>query len=129
MLRGVGAGAGSMFAAVLLVVIFAAALVGNAGWGDRAAMTGILLTLVWCLVAAGAAAVGAWQAAEGGAPSPGSALLAGALGPGALVVIVSVAALGADGPSAGVIVVEAVLEVAAAVAGAAVLVRRLEPGG
>lgn len=129
LVRGAAAGAGAMIAAVLVAVGFVAAVVGDAGpgWGDHAALTGVLLTVVWCLAAGVAGATGAWQAAEGGAPHAGAARLAGALGPSLLIALVSIAALGGDWPSAGVVAVEGVLEVAAAIAGAAVLARRLEP--
>jgi hypothetical protein len=86
------------------------------------------LTVLWCVAAGGAGAVGAWQAAEGGAPDHAAARLAGALGPAALIVVVSVGALGGDGAPPGVVAIEALVEVAAAVAGAAALARRLEPG-
>jgi hypothetical protein len=130
LVRGVLAGAGAMIAAVVVAVAVVAigAGAGGPGWADHAALTGVLLTAVWCVAAAGAAAVGAWQAAEGGAPRASAARLAGTLGPVLLIVLVSVAALGADRPSAAVIVIEAVVEVAAAVAGATALARRLEPG-
>jgi hypothetical protein len=129
-LRGAACGAGAMLAAVVFALIFVVALAGDPGphWADRHTVTGVLLTALWCAAAAGAGAVGAWQAAEGGAPDHASARLAGALGPVALIVVVTVSALGGEGASSAVVVVEGLVEVAAAVAGAAALARRLEPG-
>jgi hypothetical protein len=130
LLRGIAAGAGAMLVAVVLALMFVVALSGDPGpgWADRHTVTGVLLTALWCVAAAGAGAVGAWQAAEGGAPDHAAARLAGALGPCALIVVVSLAALGGDGASSAVVVVEGLAELAAAVAGAAALARRLEPG-
>ena len=117
-----------MLVAVVVLLTFVMALSGDPGpgWADRHTVTGVLLTALWCLAAAGAGAVGAWQAAEGGAPDHAAARLAGALGPGALVVLASVSTVG--GAPAGVVVIEALVEVAAAVAGAALLAARLEAG-
>jgi hypothetical protein len=128
LLRGAAAGASAMLVVVVVALIFVLALSGDPGpsWADRRTVTGVLLTALWCLAAAGAGAVGAWQAAEGGAPDPAAARLAGALGPTALIVVASVSAVG--GASAAVVAIEALVEVAAAVAGAAALARRLEPG-
>lgn len=125
--RGVAAGAGAMLVAVVVLLTFVIAVSGDPGpgWADRHTVTGVLLTALWCLAAAGAGAVGAWQAAEGGAPDHATARLAGALGPAVLVVLASVSTIG--GAPAAVIAIEALVEVAAAVAGAAVLARRLEP--
>jgi hypothetical protein len=128
--RGAAAGAGAMIVAVVFALVFVVALAGDPGphWADRHTVTGVLLTALWCVAAAGAGAVGAWQAAEGGAPDHGAARLAGALGPAALIVVVSLTALGGEGASSAVVVVEGLVEIAAAVAGAAALARRLEPG-
>jgi len=130
LVRGAAAGAGAMLVAVVLALMFVVAFSGDAGpgWADHHTLTGVLLTALWCAAAGGAGAVGAWQAAEGGAPDHAAARLAGALGPVALIVVVSVAALGGDGAPPGVVVIEGLVEVAAAVAGAAALARRLEPG-
>jgi hypothetical protein len=130
LVRGVAAGAGAMLVAVVLALMFVVAFSGDPGpgWADHHALTGVLLTALWCAAAGGAGAVGAWQAAEGGAPDHAAARLAGALGPAALIVVVSVASLGGHGTPPGVVLVEALVEVAAAVAGAAALARRLEPG-
>jgi hypothetical protein len=130
LVRGTAAGAGAMLVAVVLALMFVVALSGDpgTGWADRHTVTGVLLTALWCAAAAGAGAVGAWQAAEGGAPDHAAARLAGALGPGLLIVVVSVAALGGDGAGPVVVVIEALAELAAAVAGAAALAQRLEPG-
>jgi len=116
-----------MVVAVVLALVFVVALSGDPGpgWADRHTLTGVLTTALWCVAAAAAGAVGAWQAAEGGAPDHAAARLAGALGPVALVVVVTISALGGDSP--GVVAVEGVVEAAAAVAGAAALARRLEP--
>jgi hypothetical protein len=46
----------------------------------------------------------------------------------ALIVLVSLTALGGDGPSAGTILAEAIVEIGAAVVGAHALARRLETG-
>jgi hypothetical protein len=128
--RGVAAGAGAMLVGVVVALVFVLALAGDPGpsWAERHTVTGVLLTALWCVAAAGAGAVGAWQAAEGGAPDHGAARLAGALGPVVLIVIASIGALGGDGASPVVVAVEGVVEAAASVAGATVLARRLEPG-
>jgi len=128
--RGAGAGAGAMIAAVLVAVAIATAVIGDAGteWGDRRALAAVVFTALWCLAAGVAAAVGTWQAAEGGAHDRAAARLAGALGPVALIVLVSVVALGGDGASGATIAVEAVVEMAAAIVGAEALARRLETG-
>ena len=130
LVRGVAAGAGAMLVAVVLALMFVVALSGDPGpgWADRHTVTGVLLTALWCAAAGGAGAVGAWQAAEGGAPDHAAARVAGAVGPAALIVVVSVASLGGDGAPPAVVVIEALVEVAAAVAGAAALAWRLEPG-
>jgi hypothetical protein len=130
LVRGVGAGAGAMILAVLLAVAISAAVIGDAGaeWGDRQTLTAVVFTVLWCLAAAVAAAIGAWQAAEGGAPDHAAVRFAGALGPVVLIVLVSVAALGGDGASSVTVVVEAFFEVVAAIAGAGALARRLETG-
>ena len=130
LVRGVAAGAGAMLVAVVFALMFVLAFSGDPGpgWADRHTVTGVLLTALWCAAAGGAGAVGAWQAAEGGAPDNAAARLAGAIGPAALIVVVSVASLGGDGAPPAVVVIEALVEVAAAVAGAAALARRLEPG-
>jgi hypothetical protein len=128
LVRGAAAGAGAMVVAVVLALIFVLALSGDPGpgWADRHTLTGVLTTALWCAAAAGAGAVGAWQAAEGGAPDHAAARLAGALGPVALVVVATLSGLGNDSP--GVVVIEGLVEVAAAVAGASALTRRLESG-
>ncbi|MGZ6709669.1 MAG: hypothetical protein ACXVFN_22350 [Solirubrobacteraceae bacterium] len=78
--------------------------------------------------AAGAGAIGAWQATESGAPHTAAARFAGAFGPVALIVLVTVASLGGDGASPVTVLVEGIVEVAAAVAGADALARCLEAG-
>jgi hypothetical protein len=130
LVRGAAAGAGAMLVGVVFALMFVLAFSGEPGpgWADRHTVTGVLLTALWCAAAGGAGAVGAWQAAEGGAPDHSAARLAGAIGPAALIVVVSVASLGGDGAPPAVVVIEALVEVAAAVAGAAALARRLEPG-
>ena len=130
LVRGAGAGAGAMLVAVLLAVAIVAAVIGDAGaeWGDRQTLTAVVFTALWCLAAGVAAAIGAWQAAEGGAPDHASVRLAGALGPVVLIVLVSVAALGGDGASSLAVVVEGLVEVVAAIVGADALARRLESG-
>jgi peptidoglycan/LPS O-acetylase OafA/YrhL len=130
LLRGGAAGAGAMILAVVLVMAVVAVLVSDSGsqWGDRQTVTGVLFTLLWSLAAGVAGAVGAWQAAEGDAPDQASARLAGALGPIVLIVIVSLASLGGDGPSVVVVAIEALVESAAAVVGAGALARQLEAG-
>jgi hypothetical protein len=128
LLRGAAAGAGAMVVAVVLALMFVVAFSGDPGpgWADRHTVTGVLLTALWCVAAAGAGAVGAWQAAEGGAPDHAAARLAGALGPAVLIVVASISAIG--GASAAVVAIEALVEVAAAIAGATALARQLEPG-
>ena len=127
LLRGAAAGAAAMLV-VVVALMFVLALSGDPGpgWADRHTLTGVLLTALWSVAAAGAGAVGAWQAAEGGAPDHAAARLAGALGPTALIVLASATAAG--GVPVGVVAIEALVEVASAVAGAAALARRLEPG-
>jgi hypothetical protein len=128
--RGAGAGAAAMVVAVLLAVAIAAAVIGDAGaeWGDRQTLTAVVFTALWCLAAGVAAAIGAWQAAEGGAPDHAAVRFAGALGPVVLIVLISIAALGGDGASGAAVVVEAFFEVVAAIVGASALARRLETG-
>jgi hypothetical protein len=129
-LRGTAAGAAAMIAAVVFAMAIFGAVVGDAGpqWVDRQTLAGVVFTALWCVAAGAAGMAGAWQAAEGGAPDPAAARLAGALGPVVLIVLVSAAALGGDGPSPAVVAIEALLEAAAAIAGATALARRLEPG-
>jgi hypothetical protein len=109
-------------------MFFVTAFIGDAGqgWAERGTLTAVLFTALWAVNAAGASAIGAWQAAESGAPHTAAARFAGAFGPAALIVLVSVFALGGDSASPVTIVVEAIVEVAAAVAGADALARRLE---
>jgi hypothetical protein len=128
--RGALAGGVVMIVAVLPAVALVTAVVGDAGpgWAEQRTFTGVAFTALWALAAAGAGAIGAWQAAEGGAPSRAAARLAGALGPALLILVVSVASLGGDGASSAAIVAQAVVEIAAAVAGATALARRLESG-
>jgi hypothetical protein len=128
--RGIGAGAGAMIAAVLVAVAIATAVIGDAGteWGDRRTLAAVVFTALWCLAAGVAAAVGTWQAAEGGAPNEASARLAGAIGPVACIVLVSLTALGGDGASGPTIAAEGIVEIAAAMVGAQALARRLETG-
>jgi hypothetical protein len=126
--RGIGAGALAFISAVLVGMLFITAFIGDAGqgWAERGTLTAVLFTALWSVNAAAASAVGAWQAAESGAPHTGAVRFAGAFGPVALIVLVSVLALGGDGASTVTVVVEAIVEVAAAVAGADALARRLE---
>jgi hypothetical protein len=128
--RGIGAGIGAMILGVLVALLFITAVIGDAGqgWAERGTLTAVLFTSLWSVAAAAAGAIGAWQAAESGAPSTAAARVVGALGPVLVIVLVSVAALGGDDPSAGAVVLEGVVEVAAAVAGADALARRLEAG-
>jgi hypothetical protein len=130
LVRGVAAGAGAMVLAVLVAVAIATAVIGDAGteWGDRRTLAAVVFTALWCLAAGVAAAVGAWQAAEGGAPDRAGARVAGALGPVLFIVVVSLSALGGGGASGATIAVEAIAEVAAAIVGAGVLAGRLETG-
>ena len=130
LVRGVAAGAGAMLVAVVLALMFVVALTGDPGpgWADHHTATGVLLTALWCAAAGGAGAVGAWQAAEGGAPDHAAARLAGALGPAALIIVVSVGALSGDGAPPGVVAIEALVEIVAAAPATAALARRLEPG-
>jgi hypothetical protein len=128
--RGIATGAVAMIAAVLVAMFFVTAFIGDAGqgWAERGTLTAALFTALWAVNAAGAGAIGAWQAAESGAPHTAAARFAGAFGPVALIVLVSVASLGGDGASPLTVVVEGIVEVAAAVAGADALARRLEAG-
>ena len=130
LVRGTGAGAGAMILGVLVALFFVTAVIGDAGqgWAERGALTAVLFTALWSVAAAAAGAIGAWQAAESGAPSTAAARFVGALGPVVLIALVSIAALGGDGASAGAVVLEGVVEAAAAVAGADALARRLESG-
>ena len=128
--RGIAAGAVAMIAAVLVAMFFITAFIGDAGqgWAERGTLTAVLFTALWAVNAAGAGAIGAWQAAESGAPHTAAARFAGAFGPVALIVLVTVASLGGDGASPATVLVEGIVEVAAAVAGADALARRLEAG-
>jgi hypothetical protein len=127
---GIGAGAGAMVVAVIVAMVFVTAFIGDAGqgWAERGTLTAVLFTALWSAAAAMAGAVGAWQAAERGAPHVAAARFAGAFGPVVLIVVVSVAALGGDGASGVAVVVEGIVEAAAAVLGADALARRLEAG-
>jgi hypothetical protein len=119
-----------MILGVLGALFFVTAFIGDAGqgWADRGTLTAVLFTALWSVAAAAAGAIGAWQAAESGAPHTSAARFAGALGPVVLIVLVSAASLGGDGASGMAVVAEGVVEVAAAVAGADALARRLEAG-
>ena len=130
LVRGIGAGAGTMIVGVLVALFFITAVIGDAGqgWAERGTLTAVLFSALGSVAAAAAGAIGAWQAAESGAPSTAAARFVGALGPVVLIVLVSVASLGGDGASAGAVVLEGVVEAAAAVAGADALARRLEAG-
>lgn len=131
LLRGIATGAGAMLAGVIVAVAFVGAISGgaDAGWADRAESTAILFTLFWALAAAGSAAVGAFQAAERGAPTHGAVRVAGVLGPAIIIVVATVWGLSGGGTaSPGAVLAEGVVELAGAVAGAAALARRLEPG-
>jgi hypothetical protein len=130
LVRGAAIGAGATVVAILLGTFLVGLLAHDPdpGWGDRQAMTAILLTVVWCIAVATAGALGAWQAAERGAPGRLAATFAGALGPAVLVVLISAWGLGSDTGTPSGIVIEALAEVAAAVARAAALASRLEPG-
>ena len=130
LVRGVAAGAGAMIAAVLVAVAIATAVIGDAGteWGDRRTLAAVVFTVLWCVAAGIAAAVGAWQAAEGGAPDRAGARVAGLLGPVLFIVVVSLSALGGGGASTATIAVEAIAEAGAAIVGASVLARGLETG-
>jgi hypothetical protein len=128
--RGIGAGAVSMIAAVIVAMFFITAFIGDAaqGWAERGTLTAVLFTALWAVNAAGAGAIGAWQAAESGAPHTAAARFAGAFGPVALIVLVTLASLGSNGASPATVLLEGIVEVAAAVAGADALARRLEAG-
>jgi hypothetical protein len=128
--RGIGAGAVSMIAAVIVAMFFIAAFIGDAGqgWAERGTLTAVLFTALWAVNAAGAGATGAWQAAESGAPHTAAARFAGAFGPVALIVLVTLTSLGGNGASPATVLIEGIVEVAAAVAGADALARRLEAG-
>jgi hypothetical protein len=128
--RGIAAGAVSMIAAVIVGMFFITAFIGDAGqgWAERGTLTAVLFTALWAVNAAGAGAIGAWQAAESGAPHTAAARFAGAFGPVALIALVTFASLGGDGASPVTVLVEGIVEVAAAVAGADALARRLEAG-
>ena len=128
--RGIATGAVAMIAAVLVAMFFVTAFIGDAGqgWAERGTLTAALFTALWAVNAAGAGAIGAWQAAESGAPHTAAARFAGAFGPVALIVLVTLASLGGSGASPATVVAEGIVEVAAAVAGADALARRLEAG-
>jgi hypothetical protein len=130
LVRGIATGAVAMIAAVLVAMFFITAFIGDAGqgWAERGALTAVLFTGLWAVNAAGAGAIGAWQAAESGAPHTAAARFAGAFGPVALIVLVTLASLGGDGASTVTVLIEGIVEVAAAVAGADALARRLEAG-
>ncbi|HKE77936.1 MAG TPA: hypothetical protein VKB54_01470 [Solirubrobacteraceae bacterium] len=128
LLRGITAGAATFIVTVLVAMAAVAVTTADAGtgWAERHTLTAVLFTGLWALAAACAGAIGAWQAAEGGAPDQAAARLAGALGPTVLIVLASLTALGGDGASPAAVVAEAVVEIAAAFAGAGALARRLE---
>lgn len=128
LLRGAGAGAGVMIVSVLVIVVIAASIIGDGSlaWADQKALVGVVSTVIWSLVAAAAGAVGAWQAAVGGAPHPAAARFAGALGPVSLIAFVSFASLAIDGPGIVMALIQGIVEAGAAVAGAAALSRRLD---
>ena len=130
LVRGAAIGAGAMLVFMLVAIAFAGALSTGADttWADRREMTAILFTAFWAVAAAGAAAIGAFQAAEHDAPDHASVRLAGALGPVAIIVLASLWGLGGDDASIAAIVIEAVVEIGAAIMGATALARRLEPG-
>jgi hypothetical protein len=128
--RGIAVGTVAMIGAVVVAMFFITAVIGDAsqGWAERTTLTAVLFTALWAVNAAGAAALGAWQAAEGGAPHTAAARFAGACGPVVLIALVTIAGLGGDGASPVAVVVEGIVEMAAAVAGADALARRLEAG-
>ena len=49
LLRGIGAGAGAMVAAVIVAMVFVTAFIGDAGqgWAERGTMTAVLFTGLW----------------------------------------------------------------------------------
>jgi hypothetical protein len=101
----------------------------DATWADRAASTAILFTVFWTLAAAGAAAVGAYQAAEHGAPTHVAVRIAGPAGPALLILAATLWGLGGGGTASPVATLaEGIVELAGAVAGATMLAARLEPG-
>ena len=53
-LRGIGAGAGAMIAAVLVAMVFVTAFIGDAGqgWAERGTLTAVLFTALWAVAAA-----------------------------------------------------------------------------
>ncbi len=128
--RGIAVGTVAMIAAVLVAMFFITAFIGDAGqgWAERGTLTAVLFTALWAVNAAGAGAIGAWQAAESGAPHAAAARFAGAFGPAALITLVTLASLGGNGASPVTVLLEGIVEVAAAVAGADALARRLEAG-
>ena len=120
-----------MVAAVIVAMVFITALIGDAGqgWAERGTLTAVLFTGLWSRrrgrggrrrrLAGGRAA---------GRPTSRPRASPARSGPCVLIVLVSVAALGGDGASPATIVVEGIVEAAAAVAGADALARRLEAG-
>lgn len=130
LVRGAGMGAGAMLLFMVVAIAFVGAMSsgGDTTWADRREMTAIIFTAFWALAAAAAAAIGAYQAAEHDAPDHAAVRLAGALGPVAIIVLASLWALGPGDVAIGAVVIEAVVEIGAAIAGAAALARRLEPG-
>ena len=112
-------------------MFFVTAFIGDAGqgWAERGTLTAVLFTALWC---GRRGRGGRHRRVAGGrerrAPHRGGALRRRASGPVVLIVLVSLASLGGDGASPATIVVEGIVEVAAAVAGADALARRLEAG-
>ena len=119
----------ALFALVALLALLFVVL-GDAGpdWDDPASkVTRTVALLAIGAVAAGVgAAIGAWQAALGGAQTARAAVLAGAAGPAAVAVLGGVVL--ATPTPAGVFgaLLETLVVAGGAVAGAAVIGRRLE---
>ena len=129
-LRGVVSALACAFAVLVLLLGLLFVVLGNAGpdWHDAAneVTRTVALLAIGALAAGLGGGIGAWQAALGGAPSARAATLTGAAGP-AMVALVGGIALAAPTP-AGVFgaLVEALVVGGGALAGAALIGRRLE---
>ena len=129
--RGIATGAGAMIAAVLVAMVFITAVIGDAGqgWAERGTLTAVLFTALWAMNAAGA---GRHRRVAGGRerrpPHRGRALRR-RLRPGrADRARHASPRWAATAPRRVTVLVEGIVEVAAAVAGADALARRLEAG-
>jgi hypothetical protein len=128
--RGVLSALTSGFVALVALLGLLFVALGNAGpdWsgGAGGGARTVALLAIGALAAALGAAIGAWQAALGGVQTAGAAVIAGAAGPTAVAVLGGIAL--ATPSVAGIFgaVIEALVVTGGALAGAALIGRRLE---